>query len=139
VPAASAASSPLLDLLTIGMLEQQKMNTALLASITVGNSRHRPQAGSSPLRRSQLAAPESDILDGDDITTVTFMEELDKQDARRNVGRFTQRLVRDEIFTVGDLIRLGESYLKEIGMSQAAAAWVTARAKAKVRSRTSTH
>ncbi|KAJ7654902.1 hypothetical protein B0H14DRAFT_2659408 [Mycena olivaceomarginata] len=124
----------------MGMMEQSKMNTALLANLTNSSSvRCYPSAG-SPSRHSQPVAAAASAAATDttnsDEDIADFFNHLDSTDSRCGIGRYLEVLIGDEVFNVGDIVRQGKEYLQlsVVGMKSTLASWVVEWAQKRVNS-----
>ncbi|KAJ6495424.1 hypothetical protein C8R45DRAFT_1134070 [Mycena sanguinolenta] len=142
VPSASTSTS-MMDVFMVGMMEQSKMNTALLATLASGSSIRRYPSAGSPSRRSQpVAAPTAvatappvvDLPDPENEDIVEFFNYLDTVEECRCAGRYLDALIEEEVFSVGDIIRQGKEYLESsvIGMKSTLAGWVVELARKRV-------
>ncbi|KAF7352255.1 hypothetical protein MVEN_01189200 [Mycena venus] len=137
----STSTSTMMDVFMMGMMEQSKMNTALLATITNGSSIRRYPSAGSPSRRPQAitaptaALPAADTHEAENEDIGEFFDFLDSVDSRRSAGRYLDALIAEEVFTVGDIIRQGKVYLESsvIGMKSTLASWVVDLAQKRVR------
>ncbi|KAJ6459306.1 hypothetical protein C8R45DRAFT_942332 [Mycena sanguinolenta] len=141
--ASASTSTSMMDVFMVGMMEQSKMNTTLLATIASGSSIRRYPSAGSPSRRLQpatapttvaAAPPAADVPDPKNEDIVEFFNYLDTVEARRCAGRYLDALIEEEVFTVGDIIRQGKEDLESsvIGMKSTLAGWVVELARKRV-------
>ncbi|KAJ7196593.1 hypothetical protein B0H12DRAFT_1081932 [Mycena haematopus] len=129
--ASGQTPTAMMDLMMMGMMEQAKMNTAFLATLASGSSIRRYPSAGSPSRRPQPIATDTAIPEGELEDIADFFDFLDTVDMRRQVDRYLQALIADEVLNVGDIVRQGEKYLESpaIGMKPTLASWVVQLAK----------
>jgi hypothetical protein len=129
-------STPMMEIFMMGMMEQSKMNTVLLANLANGSSvRHYPSAG-SPSRHSQpVAAAAADATNSNE-DIADFFDYLDSIDGCCGVGRYLEVLIGDEVFNVGDIVPQGKEYLQSsvVNMKPTLASWVVEWAQKQVNS-----
>ncbi|KAJ7190772.1 hypothetical protein GGX14DRAFT_407748 [Mycena pura] len=129
---ASGQNPTIVEMMMMAMLEQSKVNSAILATMierSNSNSVRRYPSGGSPSTRSHATAAIAGQHDGDGI--VDFFAYLDRIEPRRDPNRYLEALKGDEVLNVGDIVRQGDNYLtsKRIGMKPSLAAWVFQHAK----------
>lgn len=137
----STSTSTMMDVFMMGMMEQSKMNTALLATIANRSSIRRYPSAGSPSRCSQVvtaptaALPAADTHEAENEDIGDFFNFLDTVDSRRSAGRYLDALIAEEVFTVGNIILQGKVYLESsvIGMKSTLASWVVDLAQKRVR------
>jgi hypothetical protein len=135
-----STSTPMMEMFMMGMMEQSKMYTALLANLTNGSSVCRYPSAGSPSRCSQPVAAAASAAATDatnsDEDIADFFNYLNSIDSRCGIGRYLEVLIGDEVFNVGDIVRQGKEYLQlsVVGMKSMLASWVVEWAQKRVNS-----